>query len=182
MSNSEKSDEKSSGSKNILFIDNKYFTESSLDTCTHKFDTTFRDNFVNIVFNNFRNAENVRKLKHNKKEIKRLLLSENFVGVLYSVNDHTIGYVLAEARCLDDNRCVLFVSYIYVSSKFRGKKIGSVLMDEIEIRAKFDNMDGVMLIYDTHDEKLRKFYTDRGYKFDVKMRRYDVHDVVFRAI
>ncbi len=41
---------------------------------------------------------------------------------------------------------------------------------------------GCMLIFDTQQDNLVRFYEDRGYMLDINLRRYERHDVFYKIL
>lgn len=154
----------------ILEINNKYFKNQNID------------NFVGIVFNNFNNLSDNDKLKHSVNEIKRLLLSDKFIGLLIKYKNYTIAYLLGEIIKLNDSRTVLFINYLYVSNKFRRNGFASKLLNKIIEISKNLKVDTVMLICDTQNNLIYDFYLKRGFMLDLNLRRYEKHDVLSLSI
>ncbi|MDM8312746.1 GNAT family N-acetyltransferase [Clostridium cadaveris] len=57
---------------------------------------------------------------------------------------------------------MLYVSTVFVDEKYRNKKIGTLLMNEIERRAKLLGANIIRL--DTFNWQGREFYTSIGYE------------------
>lgn len=138
--------------------------------------------FVDIIYNNFIELETQPKLSHNKDKILESLQSPNAVLILMLDKKTMAGFVLSEIIELDDRRKVLFVSYIYVAKTLRTNGIGGKLMDIAESFASKNNCIGVMLIFDTHNASLVRFYEKRGYMLDINLRRYEQHDVFYKVV
>lgn len=139
--------------------------------------------FIDIIYNNFEELSYNDKLLHNKEDIEKNLRSKNSVIViLTNDSDKMIGFLTANVVVLDDRRKVLYISYIYVAETERNKGIGRNLMNEAEKFANKLNCIGVMLIFDTHQPNLVKFYETRGYMLDINLRRYEQHDVYYKTL
>ena len=138
------------------------------------------DLLINTIYVNFIDLSEFPELKHNKDEIKKLLMSPNVQLFLYIINKKIAGYMLGEIMKLNDGRTVFYITYIYTAPKFRGKGIASKLMKLIITITEKNNLDGVMLICDTEDTHVHEFYLKRGFMPDMTLRRYDRHDVLFR--
>lgn len=138
--------------------------------------------FVDIIYNNFIELETQPKLLHNKDKILESLQSPNTVLIVILDKKTMAGFVLSEIIELDDRRRVLFISYIYVAKSLRTNGIGGKLMDIAESFAGKNNCIGVMLIFDTHNSSLVRFYEKRGYMLDINLRRYEQHDVFYKVV
>lgn len=152
-------------------------------TLTSK-DLKKQDNalLVNNIYKNFLDLSQDSRLNHNKLEIKKTLNSEGVVLFLLLQNNKIIGYLLGEIMDLKDSRHVLFISYIYVVKYMRNNRLGCKLMS-LAISYGMDNrLDGIMLIYNTSDRKLARFYDKYGFMLDFHLRRYESHDVFFKIL
>lgn len=138
--------------------------------------------FIDIIYNNFIELTEDDKLMHNKEKIEENLRNDNSVIILLMNDDKIFGFVTGNIMLLDDRRKVLFISYIYVAETERNKKLGSQLMNIVEKTALLNKCLGVMLIFDTHQQNLVRFYENRGYMLDINLRRYERHDVFYKII
>jgi ribosomal protein S18 acetylase RimI-like enzyme len=139
--------------------------------------------FIDIIYNNFIELTEDDKLMHNKEKIEENLRNDNSVIILLLNGDNKIiGFVTGNIILLDDRRKVFYISYIYVAESERNKKIGSQLMNIVEKITMLNKCLGVMLIFDTHQQNLVKFYENRGYMLDINLRRYERHDVFYKII
>jgi ribosomal protein S18 acetylase RimI-like enzyme len=136
--------------------------------------------FGQTVYHNFRELVNLPKLKHNMKEIMRVIKSKNSTIIFFMNNDKVAGYLLGEIMKLNDGRSVFYVSYIYTSPQFRGNGIASHLLTTIDNFVSQNNLDGVMLTCDSQDEYVYEFYTKKGYMPDLVLRTYDRFEVLFK--
>jgi len=136
------------------------------------------DNFIDIIYNNFYNLTAYPVLKHNKEEISRLLKSPKLLLFTIFLHDKMIGYIVGEYVKLDDGRNVAYVSYLYVSSKFRGAGIGTILLNTLINKAMMAKVDDIVLISDTEDQKVLDFYFKKGFIYDLQLRRYDRYDIL----
>jgi ribosomal protein S18 acetylase RimI-like enzyme len=141
-----------------------------------------KDLLVNVIYNNFINLADDPKLNHTKKEITKTLSSNDVVLFLIIDSGKIIAYLLAEIIKLKDTRKVTFISYIYVIPSMRQKKLGCKLMSLIINYAITQRCDGVMLIYNTSDRKLERFYDKYGFMLDFHLRRYEKHDVYYKIL
>ena len=136
---------------------------------------------VNTIYNNFIELADMPILSHNKATISANMYKESIL-ILCMLNDKICGYLLGYYTKLNDSRQVLFINYIYLSKKFRHKGIGRQLMLMAIDDASEHRADGVMLIYDTDNAYVDKFYKNLGFMLDVNMRRFHRHDVFYRII
>lgn len=138
----------------------------------------YTDDFVKTVYYNFIDLSEYPLLKHNLAEIHKLILSPNMVGFFLYRNNKMIGYIIGEVMRLNDGRLVLFISYLYVASKFRNLGYGKVLLEKYIDFAKKMHLASVVLICDTEDNKVSDFYMTKGFMYDQFLRRYDRYDVL----
>lgn len=138
--------------------------------------------FANVIYQNFSDLANYPKLNHNKKELIRLLTSKNTRIYLLLYKNKIASYLVGEFITLNDGRLVFFINYIYTSSFFRNKGLGSNLIKHVIGIANKNKCDGIMLICDVENEKTYNFYLMRGFMPDVILRRYQKHDVLYKKI
>ena len=139
--------------------------------------------FVNIIYNNFIELSDDKKLMHTPEKIEESLRKDNSVIILFTNDDDkVIGFLTANIMILDDRRKVLYISYIYVAEITRNNKLGSTLLQEAEKTAIFNKCNGIMLIFDTHKHNLTRFYENRGYMLDINLRRFERNDVFYKIL
>jgi len=139
--------------------------------------------FIDVIYNNFIELRNENRLMHTKQKIEENLKKDNSIVIIMLNDDKKIiAFLTANIMMLDDRRKVFFVTYIYVAESERNKKLGSEILTKAEHIAKQNNCLGCMLIYDTHQINLLRFYEDRGYMLDIHLRRYETHDVFYKII
>ena len=139
--------------------------------------------FIDVIYNNFIELSHEDKLMHTKEKIEENLKNDNSIVIIMLNNDKKIiGFVTANIMMLDDRRKVIFITYIYVAETERNKQIGSELLNKTELIGKQNNCLGCMLIFDTHQVNLVRFYEDRGYMLDINLRRYETHDVFYKIL
>ncbi len=97
-------------------------------------------------------------------------------------DNKVIAFLTGNIIILDDHRKVFYVSYVYVAESIRDQKIGSQVLKQAEKYASENKCIGIMLIFDTHDNKLIRFYENRGYMLDINLRRYERHDVFYKIL
>lgn len=137
---------------------------------------------VNTIYNNFLELSTDPNLNHTKYEITKTLNSDGVVLFLILHEKKIVGYLLGEIMDLKDSRHVLFISYIYVVKPMRNKNLGCKLMSEAIAYGIESRCDGIMLIYNTADRKLERFYDKYGFMLDFHLRRYEPHDVFFKIL
>jgi ribosomal protein S18 acetylase RimI-like enzyme len=119
------------------------------------------DSFIKIVYNNFNYLDDPN-LNHNIGEIKRIILSDTFLGLLLydkmSKPAKIIGYLVGEFKQLDDGRYIYYITYMFVAKQYRMKNLGSMMMYKIINVCKEHKIKYILLTYDTTDYKLCKFY------------------------
>ncbi len=139
--------------------------------------------FIDVIYNNFIELRNENRLMHTKQKIEENLKNDNSIVIIMLNDDKKIiAFLTANIMMLDDRRKVFFITYIYVAESERNKKLGSEILTKAEQIAKQNNCLGCMLIYDTHQINLVRFYEDRGYMLDINLRRYERHDVFYKII
>lgn len=136
------------------------------------------NNFVGTIYNNFIELADYPQLKHTPIDIQKILTSSNLMMFTISKSGVMIAYCIGELMKLDDGRYVLFISYLYVGSKYRNNGLGTILMKKMIEYAKFKDMDAVMLVCNTEDDRVMNFYLSQGFMYDQYLRRYDKYDVL----
>jgi GNAT superfamily N-acetyltransferase len=143
-------------------------------------DLTF---FIETIYNNFIELKHENKLMHTREKIEENLKSDNSIIIIIMNEDKKIvSFLTANIIMLDDRRKVIFITYIYVAETERNKKYGSLLLNKSEQVGKDNKCIGCMLIFDTQQDNLVRFYEDRGYMLDINLRRYERHDVFYKIL
>jgi GNAT superfamily N-acetyltransferase len=159
----------------------------SIQLLTHD-DLKHRDlsNFTDVIYNNFIELRDEPKLLHTKDEIHKSLHDDDAVVILSTRKEQNKvkldGFLVGKIMELDDRRKVLFISYIYVAENKRRSGLGSALMDYAEALAYKYKCNGVMLIFDTYDPALVRFYENRTYMLDINLRRFERRDVFYKTL
>jgi ribosomal protein S18 acetylase RimI-like enzyme len=141
-----------------------------------------KDILVDIIYNNFSDLNDEPKLNHTPEAIEKTLNSKDVVLLLFIENGKIGGYLLAEVMILEDGRKVMYISYIFVAKDLRTSGVGTQLLQIISKIASDKYCDGIMLIYDTTQKKLRRFYDRNGFMLDFQLRRFEKHDVFYKII
>lgn len=134
--------------------------------------------FANSIYNNFIYISDNEDLMHSKDEIKRLLASKNTICYVMYDNNNIIAYIVGEKKHLDDGRFTYYIDYIYVSKKYRGRKLGTKLIDIAINKCKNLGIKFIMLTCDTHDDKVMSFYIKIGFMPDPVLRNFKRHEVL----
>ena len=79
---------------------------------------------------------------------------------------------------LVDGRNVYYISYIFVSDKFRNRRLGSQLLDILADKCKELNAKFIVLTCDIHNKIAYNFYIKRGFTVDSLLRTNDRHEVL----
>jgi len=132
---------------------------------------------ADIAFNNFTYLSKFPELMHTKQDIiKTLQLSGNLCFLIYD-GTNLIGYLIGNHRTLPDNRYAYYISYVFVSEKYRGKKIGTKMMDLIINKCKNAGTKFIVLTCDTVDTKIINFYKKYGFIVDPVLGNGKRHEV-----
>jgi GNAT superfamily N-acetyltransferase len=135
---------------------------------------------VDMVYRNFLDLTDYPELKHNKKELTRLVTSNKSKTIFIIVKNKIAAYVIGEVLELIDGRQVFYINYLFTAKQFRKKGFASKLMDYIdEIVVKL-NYDGIMLTCDTENYEVYNFYLSRRFFPDLILRQYKKHDVMYK--
>ena len=124
------------------------------------------DILANVIYNNFKYLYNYPELQHTVKDIIKVLQSDgNFCYLLYNDKD-LIGYLVGDFRVLPDNRYGYYISYVFISEKYRNKKLGSKLMNMLMNECKSRGVNLIVLTCDSRDKQIISFYKKYGFKMD----------------
>jgi len=93
-----------------------------------------------------------------------------------------IAYLVGDFRVLADKRYVYYVSYMYVVSEYRNKKIGSKLMDMLIKKCMMNGTKFILLTYDSDDKKVERFYKRYGFVDDRLLGSKARHRVVCKYL
>jgi ribosomal protein S18 acetylase RimI-like enzyme len=152
-------------------IDSTYFSRSSNINV-----------FIDIIYKNFSDLAYDPNLKHNIPEIKKLLTSPTFRGLLVFKSGKIVGYLLSDIIKLNDGRTALFINYIFVGKQFRKLGLADKMINTMIDYCKKHNIESIMLIYDTENLEMERFYSKRGFMLDLVLRRYARYDVFTKLI
>lgn len=119
-----------------------------------------------IAFKNFIYLTRFPELMHNEKDIYKTLQADGNLCYLIYDKQHLIAYMIGDFRTLPDNRYAYYISYLYVVEKYRGKRIGSKIMDMIINKCNTMGVKFIVLTCDTQDTKIVDFYRKYGFVKD----------------
>lgn len=90
--------------------------------------------------------------------------SSKYIQLVAVDGNNVLGYAIA-SRFIDPivNRCNYWIDYVCVSSDYRGMGIGKLLMSEIEMIARNENVMFLQLTSSRFRTGARKMYSDLGY-------------------
>jgi ribosomal protein S18 acetylase RimI-like enzyme len=140
------------------------------------------DIFTNVIYNNFIEIADEPMLKHTKDEIKKVFNSSNPQLYIILVKNKIASYLLGEIIKLNDNRNVLYITYIYTSKNFRESGFGSKLMETAEMICKKKKLNGIVLTCNTEDPYIYDFYLKKGFMPDLQLRTYGKYEVVYKPM
>lgn len=134
---------------------------------------------ANVAFNNFIYLTEFPELMHTKHDIIKTLQADG--NMCYLVYDETklIGYLIGNFRTLPDNRYGYYISYVFVSEKYRDKKIGTKLMNMLINKCNNVGTKFIVLTCDIHDTKIVNFYKRYGFKIDPSLGDKNKRHAVF---
>ena len=132
---------------------------------------------ASVVFNNFIYLTHFPELQHTKKDIVKILITDSCLCYLLYDENKLIGYLIGDFRNLPDNRYAFYVSYVYISDKYRNRKLGSELMQYLIKRCNDVGTKFIVLTCDTNDQKVVNFYTKMGFVIDSSLGGNKRHNV-----
>jgi ribosomal-protein-alanine N-acetyltransferase len=99
--------------------------------------------------------------------IKNLLISENTITLVATVNSKIVGYAAAIYHSADAKLCT-----IDVHPDYQRKGIGSALLDKIEILLKNKNIRMIDLEVSVHNRSAIAFYKKANYEITNRIKKY----------
>ena len=133
-----------------------------------------------LLYKNFSKLSKYPEIKHNMKEIKNILNSEDTKIGTFLINNKIACYMIYQKMNLR-GRKIVFLYYIYTAIQFRKKGYGSQMMKYLEEYTKRIKCDGIMLTCDT-EGKENEWYLLRGFMPDILYRTYSKYDSLYKAI
>lgn len=137
--------------------------------------------FVHIIYNNFYDLTKVVGSDHSIESIYIRLQSPDIVVLLAIHNDLILGYLIAD-RMQHNDMDLLHIYYLYVSNNHRNIGIATYLLNKIDDYAHNLDVDAISLTYDTYDKKLEKFYYNRKYEVNSRLRSFKRHDMLVKYV
>lgn len=137
---------------------------------------------IEIVHYNFEELADVPELKHNRREIGRLLTSPMGICVIAIINGRIVGYLIAELTIVDNLRQLMHIAYLFTSPVYRSKGIATYMLNFIQSCAQKLNVNTLSLTFDTYDTGLEKFYTNNHFVYDSNLRSYQRYDMMVKYI
>lgn len=135
-------------------------------------------NFSRIIFDNFMELTQYSYIKHSQYDIQKLLASSQMVGYIVTHHHNIIAYAFGETMILPDGRNAYYLSYIYVVSRYRKLGIGALILKHIVAFCVNSGINFVVLMCDTCNNGVVKFYKKHGFVFDTMLRTNKKHDVM----
>ena len=145
----------------------------------HKLNKNNVNILTEIIYKNFIELSQYKHLKHTRKDIHDLLLSDNSVIMLYMIDKSIGGYLVGEIMTIDSRR-VFYITYIFTSVKFRNKGIASQLINNVENIVDKKDLSGILLTCDTENKNIYDFYLKKGFMPDLVLRNYSRFDVLYK--
>ena len=134
--------------------------------------------YTEIIFRHFIELTQHQYVKHDRKEIYKMLTSDDMYGYIVRKDSKIIAYLFGEKSVLQDGRNSYYLSYIYVVPKYQHMKIGSILMKRLISNCKHEGLQFIILTCDTQDKKVMHFYEKFGFVYDPLLRNNKQHDVL----
>lgn len=137
--------------------------------------------FIEAIYKNFNTLKYTESLKHNTKEIARLLTSPLAIILLGIKDGKIIAYLIAEITVYN-NRTLLHIHYLYTVSSHRGRGMGTYMLNMIQQYAQDQNISTLSLTFDTYNQGLTKFYFDQYFEYDPDLRSYQRYDMLVKYV
>jgi GNAT superfamily N-acetyltransferase len=137
--------------------------------------------FVEVIYRNFEELEPIRKLNHNRTEIKRVLTSPTALILVAMYEDTIISYIIGDL-VVYNNRLLFHLYYLFTAPGYRNKGVATFLLNQVQDYADVYNCSALSLTYDTYDKKLTKFYLSNGFTYDPELRSNQRHDMLVKYV
>lgn len=138
--------------------------------------------FVKTVYDNFSYLTEP-ELNHTVEEIRRVVTSPDFFGLLmYNSDGRIIAYLVGEFKNLADGRYVYYITYMFVSPRFRGRKLGSRMVNKLAEHCTTKGVRFIILTCDSTKNKLVNFYRNLGFMDDPVIKTNNQHIVMCRYL
>ncbi|ARF09431.1 acetyltransferase GNAT family protein [Indivirus ILV1] len=132
-----------------------------------------------LIYYNFNYLVKYPELQHTQKDIMNALLANGNLCYLLFHNNKLIGYMVGDFRTLPDNRYGYYISYVFISEKYRNGGLGTKLMNMLIKECQNRGVSWIVLTCDTRDKKIVKFYKKYGFNIDSGLNGNNVIHKVF---
>jgi len=171
----------------------QFLSHKELYQCGHSYLNTL----TSQIYNDFKHFIGIKNLNHNKGGIMKTLSSPYnfFIRAYVETNNkkQVIGYLLGEIMDLrpfdpTDKRIAAYINYIFVNINYRNKGVGGNMLDlaynyfSQQNLIKDPKIDNIMLKFDTIDQTLYRFYTQRNFKKDYILASQSQYDTFSKQI
>jgi RimJ/RimL family protein N-acetyltransferase len=137
--------------------------------------------FVEVIYRNFEELEPIRKLNHNRTEIKKVITSPTALTLVATFNKQIVSYVIGDLVEYN-NRLLFHIYYLFTAPGYRNKGVATFLLNQLQDYADVYNCSALSLTYDTYNKKLTKFYISNGFTYDPELRSNQRHDMLVKYI
>jgi len=138
-------------------------------------------NLRDIIYRNFSCISDIPKLNHTKREINRLLKSENSILILGLHDNKITCYLLAESVVIGQ-RVLIHIYYMYTAKIFRKNGLGTEMLNMLQEISSRKNIHSISLTYDTYDRNLTRFYTNNGFVQDMQLNSNGRYNMLVKCI
>ena len=137
--------------------------------------------FVEVIYRNFEELEPIRKLNHNRTEIKKVLTSPTSLILIAMKGESIISYIIGDL-VVYNNRLLFHIYYLFTSPGYRNRGVATFLLNQVQDYADVYDCSALSLTYDTYDKKLTKFYLSNGFTYDPELRSNQRYDMLVKYI
>lgn len=137
--------------------------------------------FVEVIYRNFEQLEPIRKLNHNRTEIKKVLTSPTSLTLVATKGERMMSYIIGDL-VIYNGRLLFHIYYLFTSPGYRGRGIATFLLNQVHEYADTFDCSAISLTYDTYDKTLTKFYASNGFTYDPELRSHQRHDMMVKFI
>lgn len=132
-----------------------------------------------IIYKNFEHLARYPELEHNPKSIEKLLVNKDGINFLIYHEGKIIAYLVGDKRYLADHRYVYYISYLYVISKHRSKKLGSILIERAIKKCKDMGISFIVLSCHIDNHRGSRFYSKHGFQLDPILGKSNPNQNIF---
>lgn len=137
--------------------------------------------FVEVIYRNFEEIAKVKKLNHNRTQIKKYITSDTALIIIATYNNEIISYGIADL-VLYNNRKLMHIYYLFTSPAYRNKGVATYLINQIQEYASEYKCSALSLTFDTYNKQLSKYYETNGFTFDPDLRSKQRYDMIVKYI